>query len=253
MSLVGVGASPRVRAYLGMRGIVNIKNGDTPACAGLPRYHPSVQEVYRGLPPRVRAYPLVSVTQGAQPRSTPACAGLPTAAGRWTFAAGVYPRVCGLTAGGHARGSLVYGLPPRVRAYRRATSWQLLISGSTPACAGLPRKTLSFRPRHPVYPRVCGLTPCRIILLIGIPGEVFRWLFLAGVPSVQHGRSFSTPLRARPPVRRVCPPWGSIPSRSPSTRWPPGRACPVPRCPSRHPASCRDLRPSPSHPASAPG
>ena len=115
----GAGLSPRVRGNprspkwtLGMAGSI-------PACAGEPtcragrratdRVYPRVcggtdaanplRVQYEGLSPRVRGNRDHVAEQLQQAGSIPACAGEPSAGGRRLRAAGVYPRVCGGTAG----------------------------------------------------------------------------------------------------------------------------------------------------------
>ena len=133
-----------------------------------------------GLPPRVRAYlpspPLIRL----HGRSTPACAGLPPALGFPDARGKVYPRVCGLTVRLWAADHGETGLPPRVRAYRRAGQWPGCWPRSTPACAGLPTRFGAGFLALPVYPRVCGLTLecwCPPPKWSGLPPRVraYRW------------------------------------------------------------------------------
>ena len=111
-----------------------------------------------GLSPRVRGNPRLADAAPSPARSIPACAGEPHPASLRRCCPGVYPRVCGGTAGYDKRLSLSNGLSPRVRGNPRHTQKWTDLGGSIPACAGEPRPgTLSAR-RCRVYPRVCGGT-----------------------------------------------------------------------------------------------
>ena len=55
------------------------------------------------------------------------------------------------------------GLSPRVRGNRDAILWYAIEDRSIPACAGEPQDGQSSTYSHPVYPRVCGGTPLRVL------------------------------------------------------------------------------------------
>ena len=90
--------------------------------------------------------------------SIPACAGEPAneifGRGNW----GVYPRVCGGTAGEMLDVLSREGLSPRVRGNLAPdeTWWASL--RSIPACAGEPTGRHKRDGTYAVYPRVCGGT-----------------------------------------------------------------------------------------------
>ena len=129
------GLSPRVRGNQAPDTIARLWVRSIPACAGEPaqryafrrgsRVYPRVcgGTAYRnappgqttGLSPRVRGNPPAAETAGVSLRSIPACAGEPVHAGVPGRLCGVYPRVCGGTAGAGNRLMPALGLSPRVR------------------------------------------------------------------------------------------------------------------------------------------
>ena len=172
------GLSPRVRGNLDLADSFFDAGGSIPACAGEPPAvgrHPADDAVYPrvcggtpsaqaaadsivGLSPRVRGNPddddhLLSIE-----RSIPACAGEPPGwPGNWS-GTGVYPRVCGGTAGPDELADAPEGLSPRVRGNRRHLHGIVLQERSIPACAGEPWVFGSPAQGDAVYPRVCGGT-----------------------------------------------------------------------------------------------
>ena len=176
-----------------------------PACAGEPpaAYHVwQCEEVYPrvcggtyavrmlhfadcGLSPRVRGnHPGTPSTRGSQ-RSIPACAGephapyicatptrsIPACAGEPPTPAvsrtptAVYPRVCGGTAARASADPSISGLSPRVRGNRGCRSPAGFRRRSIPACAGEPERVIVDVRDAEVYPRVCGGTPKKALLL----------------------------------------------------------------------------------------
>ena len=111
-----------------------------------------------GLSPRVRGNHFLVQRLVEVVRSIPACAGEPAAAVRHYPPAGVYPRVCGGTAGVPGSGVVRAGLSPRVRGNRQRSAHIQPCGGSIPACAGEPRRRPGTLARPWVYPRVCGGT-----------------------------------------------------------------------------------------------
>ena len=161
-----------------MVGVLIIRSGSIPACAGEPpwsapatpskRVYPRVcggtdipaliDRLREGLSPRVRGNPISHIGAADTVRSIPACAGEPD---RRTLGAGVlrvYPRVCGGTDGARSPHHLHQGLSPRVRGNRSNERQYKRLMRSIPACAGEPRSTPPAPPPWRVYPRVCGGT-----------------------------------------------------------------------------------------------
>ena len=172
------GLSPRVRGNRLEADDVRVSQGSIPACAGEPVYGSGVgsrEGVYPrvcggtlvsdpmmpradGLSPRVRGNRHHGAGIPARSWSIPACAGEPTTPSCRHQTKTVYPRVCGGTAGPCALTLRAGGLSPRVRGNRGRRSLAYLGGWSIPACAGEPFQTTRSRPRHTVYPRVCGGT-----------------------------------------------------------------------------------------------
>ena len=170
------GLSPRVRGKPGRRPGAPHLLGSIPACAGEARRPPSEggktkvyprvcggsesgtanEEITAGLSPRVRGKRLPGDVLRGAPRSIPACAGEAPMEGYRYGRYGVYPRVCGGSAGLiNARG-VVKGLSPRVRGKRGQMQDGTIEYRSIPACAG---EAASLRLKigmGRVYPRVCG-------------------------------------------------------------------------------------------------
>ena len=164
--------------------------GSIPACAGEPwtgRLSPARSQVYprvcggtdvgsitasaaRGLSPRVRGNLVFYRLQQGHARSIPACAGEPDRSMRFGIQCWVYPRVCGGTVGGIAVAQQVGGLSPRVRGNQIATAKNGAEVRSIPACAGEPCPTSPECPFAQVYPRVCGGTAIRPLVLTPIEG-----------------------------------------------------------------------------------
>ena len=153
------GLSPRVRGNP-MTMVPQMQMaGSIPACAGEPQLvahaialvgvYPRVcggtdkigprPSTFEGLSPRVRGNHLIARRRTQRERSIPACAGEPVPSIIGAGALGVYPRVCGGTAGSMVKGE---------RGAR-----------SIPACAGEPPDAPAPARASAVYPRVCGGTP----------------------------------------------------------------------------------------------
>ena len=90
--------------------------------------------------------------------SIPAHAGEPDADGGAALRAGVYPRACGGTSYSSFVAHAKKGLSPRMRGNRGSCARPQSISGSIPAHAGEPSKTLWRFSLLRVYPRACGGT-----------------------------------------------------------------------------------------------
>ena len=156
--LLAAGLSPRVRGNLGHAGDKLFRLGSIPACAGEPkmsrlaacshRVYPRVCggtmiwaakiAVGRGLSPRVRGNRTSAAVETDKRGSIPACAGEPCRVARSSRQPGVYPRVCGGTAGKGLRDGKFRGLSPRVRGNPGSRPACPLSIGSIPACAGEP-------------------------------------------------------------------------------------------------------------------
>ncbi len=158
----GVGLSPRVRGNLRQGTGTYYREGSIPACAGEPRQRPSspaapwvyprvcggtdpfdaLCPAHEGLSPRVRGNRDGDRPVLAGAGSIPACAGEPKLTGAPFCWLGVYPRVCGGTAGVGAADTAATGLSPRVRGNRRVVGVLGGIRGSIPhvspkRCQGL--------------------------------------------------------------------------------------------------------------------
>ena len=172
------GLSPRVRGNLRLPGLLQVRRGSIPACAGEPvSRHPmqSATPVYPrvcggtwddvassriglGLSPRVRGNRPERRSVRQPGRSIPACAGEPSVRLPATSAARVYPRVCGGTSQGIPARSHRKGLSPRVRGNRAVADGAVANDRSIPACAGEPARRMTAAAAPEVYPRVCGGT-----------------------------------------------------------------------------------------------
>ena len=115
-----------------------------------------------GLSPRVRGNPRTVPTPTSTWRSIPACAGEPASSTGMSFAARVYPRVCGGTYRFRWPDVPHGGLSPRVRGNRIRIAQGLGGGRSIPACAGEPRHRRRAHGARQVYPRVCGGTGRRL-------------------------------------------------------------------------------------------
>ena len=186
MSIIMPGLSPRVRGNLLRRAFDTRQRRSIPACAGEPRASQlrwAISRVYPrvcggtrrpparghrlpGLSPRVRGNPFSFSCCTIAYGSIPACAGEPAAVSRFWSVCEVYPRVCGGTARRRAAGRPTSGLSPRVRGNRRRPVSLFYCAGSIPACAGEPRRVGRAAQHHKVYPRVCGGTPKRSLLVL---------------------------------------------------------------------------------------
>ena len=173
------GLSPRVRGNHAAGSVVILCSGSIPACAGepppdWPRFpasgvYPRVcggtagrqQQATSpaGLSPRVRGNRNAYEKPPTPNRSIPACAGEPGLTGWGTGLSGVYPRVCGGTAGTETTLAPPAGLSPRVRGNPLGTGAGETAAGSIPACAGEPHCEDILFGCERVYPRVCGGTP----------------------------------------------------------------------------------------------
>ena len=90
--------------------------------------------------------------------SIPAYAGEPPGAGQHIGNGGVYPRVCGGTAGVVDALNKNLGLSPRMRGNRCRPCSDMPAARSIPAYAGEPHKRATDSRALGVYPRVCGGT-----------------------------------------------------------------------------------------------
>ena len=155
-----------------------LNDGSIPACAGEPprvqlrrcpgRVYPRVcggtsmpafqTPSQKGLSPRVRGNPADAAPRRGRPRSIPACAGEPPGLPIPGHCGLVYPRVCGGTFASRSCPDGVGGLSPRVRGNRPRTIERPVASGSIPACAGEPARSVRLAAVFGVYPRVCGGT-----------------------------------------------------------------------------------------------
>ena len=69
--------------------------------------------------------------------------------------------MCGGTGSIQGPDVMPAGLSPRVRGNLSTARWLDHFRGSIPACAGEPPSSRRIPGKLPVYPRVCGGTPCR--------------------------------------------------------------------------------------------
>ena len=106
----------------------------------------------------MRGNPRQQPTASLLPRSIPACAGEPAIRYCPAQDHGVYPRVCGGTAGMRTERPADGGLSPRVRGNPASGRMRPERPGSIPACAGEPVAAAGVTPTGGVYPRVCGGT-----------------------------------------------------------------------------------------------
>ena len=175
---LGPGLSPRVRGNRGAVVDALDEVRSIPACAGEPpggaddrlaqKVYPRVcggtrrgggrRGLLGGLSPRVRGNLMWVVSGIGCLRSIPACAGEPGGVLSWRGKAGVYPRVCGGTAGDRAACAANRGLSPRVRGNPLTAAHHPSRRRSIPACAGEPHRCEPPAPARGVYPRVCGGT-----------------------------------------------------------------------------------------------
>ena len=181
----GEGLSPRVRGNQKKSRARKRMDGPIPACAGQP-----VQGAYRS--PFGRAYPRVcgataqwcdqpSPVYGLSPRvrgnrcwpraslsalrPIPACAGQPqTVISNFCFIK-AYPRVCGATMLLLRLSRIGVGLSPRVRGNLAPERYKGLSLGPIPACAGQPALLCHRQSARRAYPRVCGATFLRVVLM----------------------------------------------------------------------------------------
>ena len=189
MSLLS-GLSPRVRGNRAGLGSYPAANRSIPACAGEPMSHRSgvaTVPVYprvcggtthvalgvaaaEGLSPRVRGNQTAPAGIRSASRSIPACAGEPSPGATGGCRRGVYPRVCGGTPSVHVPVVEKSGLSPRVRGNPALLPRRLDLDRSIPACAGEPTPVPSITPKRRVYPRVCGGTFSKVIVIVGSSG-----------------------------------------------------------------------------------
>ncbi len=180
------GLSPRVRGNRWWLAHPGRKFRSIPACAGEPpdgkeksdkeRVYPRVcggtkrmvcrGHRHNGLSPRVRGNHVRGCEGARVRRSIPACAGEPRWARPVRAPASVYPRVCGGTPLGLVLRHTSSGLSPRVRGNPSCSRQRKVKRGSIPACAGEPRVHALGSYPVKVYPRVCGGTPKRSLLVL---------------------------------------------------------------------------------------
>ena len=98
-------------------------------------------------------------------RTIPACAGEPWALSFLRSSSQDYPRVCGGTFMVGQGQVLVMGLSPRVRGNRNNMSHTHSCRRTIPACAGEPMKCHTTPCWQKDYPRVCGGTIVRQLML----------------------------------------------------------------------------------------
>ena len=157
-ALLFQGLSPCVRGNRGYDRIDTGRAGSIPVCAGEPHplpprlrptgvyprvcggtsLPPDAYASANGLSPRVRGNRTPGEILGEPDGSIPACAGEPGSPAPATTLGGVYPRVCGGTAGGNAWYRITSGLSPRVRGNPLVFSTLAIFRRSIPACAGEP-------------------------------------------------------------------------------------------------------------------
>ncbi len=236
------GLSPRVRGNLRMAAAASAPSGSIPARAGEPRrFSLAVLLVWvypracggtsnsagwfpteRGLSPRVRGNPHIArlpfPAKGLSPRvrgnrtqgrqladawgSIPARAGEPSCPTDPRRLRRVYPRACGGTTGLNTGQSIIKGLSPRVRGNPAVDVQDDRLEGSIPARAGEPKVSHQGREHAGVYPRACGGTDARGVIVLGPQGlspRVRGNLHPGCSDCHEHG---SIPARAgEPPVR----------------------------------------------------
>ena len=184
------GLSPRVRGNLDALAYALRDDRSIPACAGEPqgdRLNERPCAVYPrvcggtangqlahsppgGLSPRVRGNQFAPSCASLDGGSIPACAGEPPCAIAGRISIWVYPRVCGGTTYTRNTAGTEVGLSPRVRGNRPGVGGTKTETGSIPACAGEPATNLPSGGTLRVYPRVCGGTMVRAIIMRGILG-----------------------------------------------------------------------------------
>ena len=250
------GLSPRVWGNPRCISTAAVTLRSIPACAGEPRPSASPARCgkvyprvcggtltgatpvapFQGLSPRVRGNPTADAAGPGRQGSIPACAGEPPVVSVSPSNPGVYPRVCGGTAGIRILAAGQAGLSPRVRGNRRRGGPKPAGGGSIPACAGEPNGNALTGYAGQVYPRVCGgtaMAPKSCLLPAGLSPRVRGNLRAAVVRVVKRGsipacagepRPDRRRRRPRPPgvYPRVCggtrlrqpvlpPPWGLSP------------------------------------------
>ena len=138
-------------------------------CGGTERWEPWGY-LATGLSPRVRGNLAVACSCSIDDGSIPACAGEPLDHRCRVGDAGVYPRVCGGTRSADEAGEAIRGLSPRVRGNLIAALGGASAARSIPACAGEPGAPEGACEASGVYPRVCGGTSPRLMILAQAPG-----------------------------------------------------------------------------------
>ena len=109
-----------------------------------------------GLSPRVRGKPVSMADANCAGGSIPACAGEAAIERGQVEQQKVYPRVCGGSDASSANDATRAGLSPRVRGKRRWRRSEWRPPGSIPACAGEAAGYDMDMRHYSVYPRVCG-------------------------------------------------------------------------------------------------
>ena len=185
-----IGLSPRVRGNQVPTPWHSGAERSIPACAGEPGppreiwYTPAVYprvcggtsnastctRTTIGLSPRVRGNQVPTPWHSGAERSIPACAGEPVVRPLASVASPVYPRVCGGTGSFSTPTSPTCGLSPRVRGNQRLAAVARLVGGSIPACAGEPPAASCPSKWVRVYPRVCGGTPVKALVVAASSG-----------------------------------------------------------------------------------
>ena len=183
--LVHGGLSPRVRGNHSRTRSPAGPWGSIPARAGEPLNRtgcPGLQWVYpracggtliivalttaiRGLSPRVRGNHHLRKPYPRCRGSIPARAGEPGILRPRGRGQSVYPRACGGTSAAPYPSAHFWGLSPRVRGNQRPGRPAFQPGRSIPARAGEPNRPVHRDWRLGVYPRACGGTYCRILMV----------------------------------------------------------------------------------------
>ena len=182
----GSGLSPRVRGNHNGQDYQATNAGSIPACAGEPSSLVNTENPLRSIPacagePTIqmegwtgnRVYPRVcggtqwAKEHGQRPNGlSPRVRGNPGRLPGYGPDDGVYPRVCGGTLIYQGAGSRLQGLSPRVRGNPGANRRTRAKRRSIPACAGEPRGGCRTGAYRRVYPRVCGGTGHREVIMM---------------------------------------------------------------------------------------
>ena len=159
------GLSPRLRGDPSPSDHVHAIPGSIPAPAGEPRRDESKERI-DGVYPRACGGNLCALACGRKRiRSIPAPAGEPTRGRIETPRSAVYPRACGGTHGAEGGTTRRVGLSPRLRGNRVQSAAPTGAAWSIPAPAGEPGVHRGTNAQERVYPRACGGTLDRGVLM----------------------------------------------------------------------------------------